>query len=602
MNSSSSQVQKGTILGHPVGLFILFFTEMWERFSYYGMRALLMIYMTKYLLLEPERAKAVLGYSLLESLLIGAFGAKEVQDFASHLYGLYTGFVYLSPLFGGMIADKILGQKRSVYVGGVLMAIGHFLMAFESLFLLALFFLILGNGAFKPNISTQVGALYPQGDPRRDGGFTIFYMGINLGATFSPLVCGTLGELVGWHYGFGAAGVGMLLGLYVYHLGRGYLPEDRFSKISSENSGVNYLGIFKIFSVFLIAMASFIIFLAMSMWIKTLIIIAILAGVSYWLYSLNSEERAPVLALMLLCLGTISFWTIFEQQGNTLQLWATDKTNWNVANISLSSGVHNLFQNLNSMISFLKIDFTVFLSILLVLYAIYSAKKWVEAELSIPAQDKIAQHNLNFKIIALMFLIAVVVILLSIASTFTVNPDTVLWSIIIPSTWYQSFNPFFVIAFAPLLNIFWARGIARGKEASSSVRKMAIGCFACGGAFIFMILASKVLAIDPTVKASILWLAVTTWIFTMGELYLSPIGLSLVTKVAPPRILSTMMGMWFLSSFFGNYMAGFVGASYEGDVNADNTKFFLILCILGMINGVFFMLAEKPLKKIIGKH
>ncbi|MEK7743189.1 MAG: oligopeptide:H+ symporter, partial [Elusimicrobiota bacterium] len=217
---------KGEWFGHPKGLFVLFFTEMWERFSYYGMRSLLVLYMTKRLLIEAEGGMSVLGYDsirLFVSWFVGLFGMHgqlSVQALSSQIYGLYTGFVYFTPFFGGILADRVFGQRKSVYIGGVLMAVGHFLMAVEHLFFLALFFLILGNGCFKPNISTQVGNLYPEGDHRRDSAFTIFYMGINLGAFFSPLVCGTLGQVVGWHWGFGAAGVGMLAGLCVYHFGK----------------------------------------------------------------------------------------------------------------------------------------------------------------------------------------------------------------------------------------------------------------------------------------------------------------------------------------------------------------------------------------------
>lgn len=596
----NTKVEEGTILGHPKGLFILFFTEMWERFSYYGMRALLMIYMTKYLLLEPEKARAVLGYTMLEGLLISAFGATEIQDFASNLYGLYTGFVYLSPLFGGMLADKILGQKKSVYVGGLLMAIGHFLMAFESYFLIALFFLILGNGAFKPNISTQVGNLYPPGDARRDGAFTIFYMGINLGATFSPLICGTLGELLGWHYGFGAAGIGMLLGLVVYYLGRNTLPIDKFSLSDQASKPFNYAGFLKIFSSLILSMISYILFLATPMWFKIVLISIVVAGTAYWLFTLTLEEREPVIALMLLCLGTVSFWTIFEQQGNTLQLWATDRTNWTIAEMSINHSIYELFRSLNEMTAFSGLNIVILISIALIVFAIFSSVSWVKKELLTPNDVVDAKHNRKLKLIVATFLSSIFLILISLASVFSVAEENILWVITLPSTWYQSFNPFFVIAFAPILNIVWAKSIASGKPASSSVRKMGIGCFLCGGAFIFMIVASKFLGTDPTVKGSIMWLALTTWIFTMGELYLSPIGLSLVTKVAPARILSTMMGMWFLSSFIGNNLAGIVGASYEGAAGADNSPFFITLCILGMITGVLFMLAEKPLKKMIG--
>ena len=187
--------------GHPRALTYLFATEMWERFSYYGMRALLVLYMVKYLL-DPQHAGQVLGLGPFRGALEFVFGPLAPQPLASQIYGFYTGLVYLTPIFGGLLADRVLGARRTVILGATLMAIGHFMMAFEHLFLFALGFLILGNGAFKPNISTQVGRLYAPGDRRRDRAFSIFYVGINLGAFLAPLVCGTLGEELGWHYGF----------------------------------------------------------------------------------------------------------------------------------------------------------------------------------------------------------------------------------------------------------------------------------------------------------------------------------------------------------------------------------------------------------------
>jgi proton-dependent oligopeptide transporter, POT family len=206
-------------------LTFLFATEMWERFSFYGMRALLVLYMTKYLF-QAGREEGVLGYHALKGALESHSGTLGVQPLASLIYGLYTGAVYLAPIFGGLLADRVLGQRRTVIIGAILMAIGHFMMAVDFLFLLALVTLILGSGAFKPNISTQVGALYAPGDPRRDRAYSIFYLGINLGAFLAPLVCGTLGEKVGWRYGFGAAGIGMLIGLTTYLCALRSLPPD----------------------------------------------------------------------------------------------------------------------------------------------------------------------------------------------------------------------------------------------------------------------------------------------------------------------------------------------------------------------------------------
>src|SRR4051812_16616515 len=216
-------------LGHPRGLAFLFATEMWERFSYYGMRALLVLYMVKYLL-HPGAAEAVIGLTTTHRALEAVFGPLAIQPFASQIYGLYTGLVYFTPILGGLLADRLLGQRNTVIVGAVLMAIGHFMMAFEPLFLFALAALILGNGAFKPNISTQVGGLYAPDDPRRDRAFSIFYVGINLGAFLAPLVCGTLGEKIGWHYGFATAGVGMTIGLAIYLYALPTLPPDDLAR------------------------------------------------------------------------------------------------------------------------------------------------------------------------------------------------------------------------------------------------------------------------------------------------------------------------------------------------------------------------------------
>jgi POT family proton-dependent oligopeptide transporter len=225
MTAETAPARATELFGHPKGLTFLFSTEMWERFSYYGMRTLLVLYMVKHLLL-PGQAETVIGYGALKAALEFIFGPLGVQPLSSHIYGLYTAFVYLTPVIGGLIADRWLGQRRTVVAGAVLMAIGHFMMAFEPLFLLALLVLILGNGAFKPNISTQVGSLYAPGDPRHDRAFSIFYVGINIGAFFSPLVCGTLGESYGWHYGFAAAGIGMLIGTLIYVAGWPTLPPD----------------------------------------------------------------------------------------------------------------------------------------------------------------------------------------------------------------------------------------------------------------------------------------------------------------------------------------------------------------------------------------
>jgi POT family proton-dependent oligopeptide transporter len=268
------------LFGHPRGLGFLFATEMWERFSYYGMRALLVLYMVEYAL-QPGVAERVVGLSGLHRVLESIFGQLDIQPFASQIYRFYTGLVYLTPIFGGFLADRVLGHRRTVILGASLMALGHFMMAFEPLLLLALVMLILGNGAFKPNMSTQVGELYRPGDPRRDRAYSIFYVGINVGAFLAPLVCGTLGERVGWHYGFAAAGVGMLIALTTYLVATPHLPPDPLFAAAKSRDAYR---------------------------------------------PMSRQEWHAVVALLLLFLPTSLFWATYEQQGNTIALWAADHT------------------------------------------------------------------------------------------------------------------------------------------------------------------------------------------------------------------------------------------------------------------------------------
>ncbi|MFY9629739.1 MAG: peptide MFS transporter [Methylocystis sp.] len=270
------------LFGHPKGLTFLFATEMWERFSYYGMRALLVLYMVKYLF-KAERAHTVVGLDALKRGLETLSGPLEAQPLASQIYGLYTGLVYLTPILGGLLADRWLGRRRTVALGAALMVAGHFMMASESLFLFALLLLILGNGAFKPNIVTQVSGLYAPDDARRDRAYSIFYVGINIGAFFSPLVSGTLGETLGWHYGFASAGVGMAIGLVIYILGLPTLPADPKAR---EREPLNPTA--------------------------------------------KSDLRHAMLGLLLLFLPSALFFAAYEQQGNTIALWAESFTDRSV--------------------------------------------------------------------------------------------------------------------------------------------------------------------------------------------------------------------------------------------------------------------------------
>jgi len=442
------------LFGHPRGLTFLFATEMWERFSYYGMRALLVLYMVKFLLL-PDRADSVIGLATLKSALEAMFGPLGVQPFASHIYGLYTGLVYLTPLFGGLLADRVLGQRRTVVIGASLMALGHFMMAFQALFLFALTVLILGNGAFKPNMSAQVGGLYAPGDPRRDRAYSIFYVGINLGAFMAPLVCGTLGEELGWHYGFAAAGVGMTIALVVYLYASPLLPPDELYRAKA-------LGIEK--------------------------------------KPLTRSEWHAVLALLALFLPATLFWATYEQQGNTIALWADDYTDRHI--------------------------------------------------------------NLLF------------------------------WHGEIPVTWFQAFNPFMIFAFTPFIVALWAWQARRGRE-PSTITKMSLGCFGVALANLIMVAAAWLAAGDD---ASWLWLFGYFVVITIGELYLSPVGLSLVSKLSPARMVSMMMGVWLAGSFTGNFISGWLGSFWS---SMDKAEFFLMIAAIAAFAGVVILAFNRPLKSVL---
>ncbi len=440
------------LFGHPRGLTFLFTTEMWERFSYYGMRSLLVLYMTKYLLL-PDHAGSVAGLLTVKHGLETVFGPLDVQPLSSQIWGLYTGLVYFTPIFGGLLADKVLGQRRTVVVGAVLMAIGHFMMAIEQLFVFALLALILGNGCFKPNISTQVGGLYAPGDHRRDRAYSIFYVGINLGAFLAPLVCGTLGEKAGWHYGFAAAGVGMCIGLCIYLYALPALPADRLqTSVTTEPR------------------------------------------------SLSREEWRAVGALLVLFLPNTLFWATYEQMGNTTILWIDTK-----------------------------VDRTI---------------------------------------------------------------DLFGWIAQIPTTWFLAFNPFMIFAFTPFVVALWARQATRRTE-PSTLTKMALGCFGVTAANLIKAFAAFHAGGG---QASWLWVLGSIAIITVGELYLSPVGLSLVTKVAPARILSMMMGIWLATSFTGGFLAGYIGSFWS---RMEKPEFFLMVAAISALAGVMIFACRWPLRGML---
>jgi proton-dependent oligopeptide transporter, POT family len=449
--------------GHPKGLYLLFATEMWERFSYYGMRGLLMLYMTK-------------------AVIEGGLGFNDGN--AGLIYGIYTGLVYLTPIFGGWLADNYLGQRKSITLGGITMAIGQFSLFMSSsdsigFFYLGLALLIIGNGFFKPNISTIVGQLYPAGDNRKDAAFTIFYMGINLGAFLAPLICGFLAEdyfavkdtagkitSYGYNYGFLAAGIGMILGQLLFNsLSSKYLGDLGVEPGAKQENNAGNENV-----------------------------------------KLTDVEKSRLNVIVIMMLFNIFFWAGFEQAGSSISLY-TDRY-------------------INRSVDFLN------------------------------------------------------------------------WTI--PTSWFQSVNPLFIVLLGPIFTLLWTR-LSKSNKEPNSIIKMGLGMILLGIGFFLMIGAALERGGDSapiTSKASLMWLVGTYLIHTMGELCLSPVGLSMVTKLSPIRLGSLMMGVWFLSSFVANFLSGYL-VQFFGKMGA-TTIFGLIAAIVIALGFVVLLISPKLLKMMHG--
>lgn len=455
---------------HPPGLYTLFFTEMWERFSYYGMRALLVLYLVN--ALEVPRTEA-LG-----------------------LYAVYTGLVYLTPLLGGYLADRYLGAGRAVLAGGLLMALGHFAMAVPALLHLALGLLVAGNGFFKPNISNLVGSLYGPGDPRRDGGFTLFYMGINLGAFLSPLVCGTLGEKLGWHYGFAAAGVGMVLGLGVFVSGTRRRPALALGAAD-----------YRVAAGVALATAA-LVALAVQLWpwltggwgtaptwvLAGALGLGALRGAGR--VALSPPERDRLLAVLVMAFFVVFFWMGFEQAGGTMNLFA----------------------------------------------------------------DRLTDRSLGG------------------------------WTI--PASYFQAANPLFILLLAPAFAALWVR-LDRSRWRPSVVVKQAAGLVLLGVGFVVLAVAEERARRFGPVGP--LWLLAVYLLHTLGELCLSPIGLSMVTKLAPARWVSLLLGMWFTAIAAANYLAG----TLEALLAATGWSLYWFLVASSMGAGVLLLLLAPWLGRLM---
>jgi POT family proton-dependent oligopeptide transporter len=481
-------------LGHPRGLSTLFFTEMWERFSYYGMRGILILF-------------------LVASVQTGGFGLTDKT--AAAIYGLYTGFVYLMALPGGWVADRILGQRGAVFLGGCIIAAGHFSMAIPTVptFYLGLVLIVIGTGLLKPNVSSMVGDLYPQGSARRDAGFSIFYSGINVGALLGPIVCGWLGERVNWHLGFSAAGVGMVLGLIQYRMGGVYLGSAGLRQKAADGrvtaidrGAVRRLALGGGIVVAIVAIG---IALRMAGVVK-LELYDVARGTGYFMLGLaivyfgslllfarlTAAEKKRIFVIFIFFMAAVLFWAGFEQAGSSLNLFTDRMTE---------------------------------------------------------------RHIFGFEI---------------------------------PTSWFQSVNSMFLIAFAPLFGWLWVK---LGRSAPSTAAKMGYGLVLLAVGF-FILAWGASLAVG-SVKVGMQWIIITYLLHTAGELCLSPVGLSSVTKLAPRSLGGQLMGTWFMGTALGNLIAGLAAGGFEGLGTAD---LFAAVGKVAGVAGLVLLIFARPIRKLVG--
>ena len=462
------------LVNNPRSLSTLFFTEMWERFSYYGMRALLVLYLVN-----------SLNYSESEAL---------------HIYAVYTGLVYLTPLIGGYLADRFLGTQKSIFIGGLTMMIGHFLMAFPDYLYLAIGMLIIGNGYFKPNISSLLGKLYKSNDVRRDSGFSIFYVGINVGAFLAPLIIGYVGETINWHYGFAIAGFGMLAGLIQFYYGQNKIIKEDTTQQSRKLKSADW-GLITIIS--LINIPLILLILEVNQLINHYffeILLALVMFISFYRLTRKKqllsakEDLKKIVYIGVLSIFVIFFWMGFEQAGGSLTLFAN---------------------------------------------------------------NSVDRNFLGF---------------------------------IIPASFFQSINPLIIILIGPMIANFWLR-VDRGKSNINTPQKMGLGLLLLAGGFFLITLVNN--SSDSSI--SLWWLVGVYFLHTLGELCLSPIGLSMVSKVSPKKIASLMMGFWFLSSAVANFMAG----KLPGILQANNLDLFSFLMVTSLVAGLLLLLISTFMERLV---
>ncbi len=555
---------KSPLFGHPAGLFVLFFTEMWERFSYYGMRALLVLF-------------------LVSSFGVG--GWEWSREHALELYGWYTGLVYITPILGGLIADRFLGHRNAIVIGALIMTLGHASMAFDTkfFFYLGLTLLIIGNGLFKPNISTIVGGLYTNNPEKKDSAYTIFYMGINAGAFLGILLCGYVGEKAGWSYGFGLAGIFMFFGMLQF-----WFAQSIFGNLGLKPSKTN------------------------------------MNENDITDNTPSNVVRDRLLVIGILAVSTIFFWMAFEQAGGSMTIFAKDYTNR-----ILSGSQAHMFSIINALMAIIPLAVitwvliklvketfgryslsTIFLSLSfiiiwgIVLWMVNKDFKTRTYEVALDGQTTTIRNEIQLKEGDDIYLLDLdkkgnfKYILPEEADKFPtkVNATVVkekLNEVEIPASWFGILNSLFIILFAPLVSKLWT-----SKYNPSAPVKFGLGLILVGVGFGILALGASSIEKGAVVASvSIIWLILAYLFHTIGELFVSPVGLSYISKLSPVKYVGLMFGVWFTASAIANWLAGKTGSLIDKiSLEYSMAGFFLIFTVLAITAGLIMILLNGFLK------
>ncbi len=580
MSTNTDEFFKDKVLGHPAGLFVLFFTEMWERFSYYGMRAILVIFLTGALLGDNP-------------------GWEWSTQAALSLLGTYAMLVYLTPLLGGWLADNKIGYKMAVVIGALLMTLGHAAMAVETptFLYIGIAFLILGNGFFKPNMTSIISKMYEGHDEKKDGAYNIFYMGVNAGAFLGIMLCGWVGEKIGWSYGFGLAGIFMFLGMLQFYFAQplfGNIGDKPEKKSSDEKNKIKAVGDIKLnkfttidyvlVTIFSLSALIFIINDPLSKigdiqsfnftvaGLTDSLFFALLAAISFVILLIvrlpryQKIERDRMIAFAIFCVFTIFFWAAFEQAAGSLPLYTRDFTDR-----VLEGGAATSFKIVDLIVTVVPL--------LIISYVLLSLFR--------KTYKRVGLSNI---ILGFSFLIVWAIVIYKLYIEYNSTETE------IPVTWFAILNSLFIIMFAPLFTKWWD-----SKYNPPAAVKYGLGLIIMAIGFGFLAYATTSVPLGAeTAKLSIIWLVLAYLFHTLGELCLSPMGLSYLSKLVPARMIAFMFGVYYLSIAIGNKMAHYLGGDIEKiSQESGLSYFFMIFTIVPIVLGLISFALHPLLKKLM---